>query len=248
MNHPEGRAQQRDVLEQDALALVERDELRPQSILRAEDALRRAPSLFVVHGDAVLAVAEQSGAGLQLLADHALLPSVACGAAPWPPRVVAATAVDGAEASDGDVVSPEGIDAWRQVEALQSLPRRFDDGVELGLEGELEHGSLLDDEVDAALELDSAREELLSGRHDDASAALLRAAVDGLLDGLLVLGGRGRRLGAHLGDDVLGVLELRSLDALFNLLVELVVPLCHEAQWQHDGQCEQAVKSSHWLL
>ena len=61
MDHPEGRAQQGDILEEDTLALVEADELGTEAVFRSEDALGGALTFLIVHGDAVLAVLEQTG-------------------------------------------------------------------------------------------------------------------------------------------------------------------------------------------
>ena len=122
MDDPEGRAQQRDILEQDALALIEADELWAQTILRAKHALGRALTFLIIHGDAVLAVLQQTGTGATTLTDHALLPSEAGVAVHRPPGVVGTTAVDGSLACDGNILSPEGIDTGREIEALQSLP------------------------------------------------------------------------------------------------------------------------------
>ena len=77
------------------------------------------------------------------------------------------------------------------------------------------------------LQPDGTRQECLPGRHDDASAAFLRAAVYGLLYGALVLRCRCLRLGAELGYQVVVAADLRLLDALFYLPVCGFVPaLC----------------------
>ena len=80
-------------------------------------------------------------------------------------------------------------------------------------------------EVDAVLQGDGTGEELVTGRHNDAPAALFRTEVDGLLDGFLVLGSRIGRLGAILGDYIRLVRELRYSDALLYLLVLGFIPL-----------------------
>ena len=64
-------------------------------------------------------------------------------------------------------------------------------------------------QVDVTLQLDGSSQELLTGRDDDTSAAFLRAFVDGLLNGLLVGGGRSVGLGTELGDDVVLAADLR---------------------------------------
>ena len=122
MDDPEGRAQQRDILEQNALTLIEADELWAQTVFSSEDALGRALPFLIIHGDAVLAVLQQTGTGATTLTDHALLPSEAGVAVPRPPGVVGAATVDGTLACDSNILGSEGIDTRREIEALQTLP------------------------------------------------------------------------------------------------------------------------------
>ena len=129
MDGPEGRLQQGDILQQDALTPVEADQLRAETVFRAKDALRVSSALFIIHGYAVFAISQQAWPGFQLLADQALLPSEPLYAYPVPPGIVASAAVDGSLAGDGDVVGLEGVDARREVKTFQSLPRGLDDGV-----------------------------------------------------------------------------------------------------------------------
>ena len=240
VDHPEGRAQQRDVLQEYALTLVEAHQLGAQAVLGAEDALRRALPLLVIHRYAVLAVLQQARTGLYLLGYHALAPSELGGTAPRPPGLLAAAAVDGAAAGDGNVGLLEGIDAGREVEALKALPRRLDDGVELGLEGKQQGGALLHEEVDVALQRDGTREERLAGGHDDAAAAFLRAFINGFLDSFLVLGSRVGSLGAKLGNEVVLAADLRLLDTLLYLPIESVVPRLGVAQqWKQQAEQHQ---------
>ena len=61
MDHPERRAQQGNILQQDAFTLVERHKLRPQTILRTKASLRCALTFLIIHRYAVLAVLQKSG-------------------------------------------------------------------------------------------------------------------------------------------------------------------------------------------
>ena len=113
MDHPERRAQQSDILQQDTLTLVERYELGPQTIGRTETALRCALTFFIIHGDTVLTVLQQTGTGFDALTDHTFFPAKAGIAVPWPPCLHRAAAVNSTLTRDGDVLSLEGIDAGR---------------------------------------------------------------------------------------------------------------------------------------
>ena len=150
--------------------------------------------------------------------------------APGPPRLAASAAVNGSLTGHGNVGGLEGIDAGRQVEALQSFPRRLDDGIQLWFEGELQHGSFLNMQVDMALQADGSREEGLTGRHNDTSAALCRAFVDGLLDSFLVLRRRSVGLCAKRGNHIVLATDLRLPDALFYLPILRLVPAYSMAQ------------------
>ena len=224
VNHPEGRVEQGDVLDEDALTLGEVDQLWAQTVLRSEGALLRALTLLVGHWYTVLTILQQSWTGLVLLGNHAGLPSEALSTAPGPPGLLRTATVYGTLARDGDVGLLEGIDTGRQVVAVQSLPRGLHDGVEFGLEDELQHGTFLDDQVHVALQVDGTRFECHACGNDDASATFLRAFVNSLLDSLLVVGSAVARLGAILGNQHRGLANLWLLDALLNLPVLLLVP------------------------
>ena len=227
VDDPERRAQQGDILDENALALVQVNHLRAQPVGRAVASL--------VHGNAVLGLLQQLGACALVLGYAAGLHAEALVAAPGPPCLVRAATVDGAPSGDGYVLGLVGIDERRQVPAVQSLPTGGHDGVQLRLEGKLQHGALFNDQIDPRLQLDSCGEEPLAGRNDDAPAAFLRTLVDGSLNGLLVLGSGVGRLGAVLGNHVVLLCKLRHTDALLNLLVLLLVPCvgghgkCHDA-------------------
>ena len=80
-----------------------------------------------------------------------------------------------------------------------------------------------------------------AGRHHHAAAAGLRAGVDGLVDGLLVLGGvvlLQRR--TILRDNELAVGELRLADAVLNLPV-LAVPYAAESSKGHQQTKKQSL-------
>ncbi len=102
MYHPEWRAEQSHVLDEDSVTLVEVDELRAQTILGTEAAL--------IHVDAVLCHLEQTRAASVALAYDAFFPSVAGSATPFPPCFVFAASIDGSFACDCHVSSLISID------------------------------------------------------------------------------------------------------------------------------------------
>ena len=225
MDDPERGAQQGDVFKENTLTLVETDKLRTQTVFGSEDPLRRTLSLLVIHRYAILTILQQAWARLDALADHAFLPTETGIAVPRPPGVVGTTAVDSALAGDGYILGLEGIDTGRQVEAFQTFPRCLDDGVELGLEGKFEYSAFFYVEVYAILQGDGASKECLTCRDDHTPTAFLRAEVNGLLNGFLVLGCGVGRFGPVLGDYIRLVGKLRYTDALLNLPVSGHVPL-----------------------
>ena len=164
------------------------------------------------------------------MTDHAFLPAETGITIPRPPRIVRTAAIDGSLARDSYVLGLEGVDAGREVEALQSFPRGFHDGIEFWLKDKLQHSIFLYHEVHATLQGDGPCEKLVAGRHYHTTAALFRALVDGLLDGLLVLGGRRLWACTILGNQIGVVRKLRLTDALLNLLVHRCVPTLGNCQ------------------
>ena len=217
VKYPEGRTQQGHILDKNTFTLVEVNHLGAQTILGTKAAL--------VHVDTVLCIFQQTGTGSLILCNAAGLHAETCIATPRPPSLVRATAVNGSLTRDGDILGLIGIDQRAEVPAVQTFPACRYDGVELWFKGKLQDSTFLHDEVDAALQLDGCCQELLSGRYDNATAALLGALVNSLLNGYLVLGSRIGSLGAILGDEELFVSKLRNADALLNLLVLLLIPL-----------------------
>ena len=228
MNDPERRTQQGDILNQDALALVEVNHLWTQTIGGTE--------LTLVHGNTILSIFQQTGTGTHVLGNAALLHAKLLAAAPGPPGLVSAATVDSSLTCHGNILGLVSINQWREVPAIQPLPTCRDDGVELRLESEFEYGTFVNHEVDARLQLNGCCQESLSRRNDDATAAFLRTFVDGLLNGLLVLGGCVGGFCAELGNHILLVRKLWHTDALFNLLVLLLIPaFCLGSNYhQHD--------------
>ena len=224
MNHPERRVEQGDVFDEDALTLGEVDQLRTQAVLLSEGALLRGVTFCIGHRHTILTILQQSWTGLVLLGNHTGLPSEALSTAPRPPSLLRTATINGTLARDGNVGLLEGIDARRQVVAVQSFPRGLNDGVELGLEDEFQNGTFLYDQIHVALQVDGTRLESHACRNDDASATFLRAFVNSLLDSLLVVGSAVARLGAILGNQHRGLANLWLLDALLNLPVLLLVP------------------------
>ena len=122
MDHPEWRTQQGDVLQQDAFALVEANQLWAQTIFGSENALRATLTFLIIHRYAVLTILKQARARTATLTDGALFPSETGIAVPWPPGVVATTTIDGALAGDGNILGLESINTRREVKALQAFP------------------------------------------------------------------------------------------------------------------------------
>ena len=111
MNDPEGRTQQGDILNQNALALIKADELGTHAILGREGTGGCGASLAVRHGLAILSILEQTCTTSQFLTDNALLPSIFGGTTPRPPGFASASTINGALARQGDVVCLESINA-----------------------------------------------------------------------------------------------------------------------------------------
>ena len=105
MDDPERRAQQSDVLDENALALVEVDHLRAQSVLRTKATL--------IHVDAVLGSLQQAGtAAVPLVNGHPFLEAELRGADPWPPSLARTTTIDGTATCDGHVFLLVGVNQW----------------------------------------------------------------------------------------------------------------------------------------
>ena len=75
-----------------------------------------------------------------------------------------------------------------------------------------------------ALQMDGTRQEMLTSRHDDATATLLGTGVDGFLDGLLILLGSIGSFCTIFGNGEVLCGKLRHTDALLNLTVLLLIP------------------------
>ena len=173
MNYPEGRTQEGDILEEDTFTLVEVDKLWTHTILRSKYALGRAFSFFIIHGNTILTIFQHSGTTAFVLGRTFSLITKSGITNPGPPGVSAATTIDGTLTGDGDVLGFEGIDTGRDIEAFQTFPRGFYDGVELRFESELQHSPFLYFEVDATLQLDGTCQEFTACRHYHLTATFL---------------------------------------------------------------------------
>ena len=122
MDDPEGRGEQRDILNQDALTLVDVDKLRTQTVGRGEGALWRATAFFVLHRDAVFTILQQARTGFGMLVDGAFSPAESGRTAPRPPCLSGAVAVNRSLACHSDIGLLKGIDAGREVIAVNTLP------------------------------------------------------------------------------------------------------------------------------
>ena len=135
VDNPERRTKQSDILYEHTVAVVGVDELWTQTVLSRKAAL--------LHIHAILGIFQQTGAGTHVLSDFALLPSVSWSSAPFPPCAVLAATVNGAFASDGDVILFVGIDTWLEVVAVETFPSCRYDRIKFRLEHELDNSSLL---------------------------------------------------------------------------------------------------------
>ena len=84
-----------------------------------------------------------------------------------------------------------------------------------------------------ALQADGSCLEGLASWYQHSATTFLRTSVDGLLDGFLIVGCRSVWLGAIAGDVVILAADYRTLDALFYLLVFLLVPFCSGTSQRH---------------
>ena len=216
VNHPEGRTKQGNVLDEDSLTLVEVNHLGAQTVLRAKATL--------VHGHTILGLLQQTGTGSLILGYATRFHAEARISTPRPPSLVRTATINSSLTCDGNILGLVGINQGTEVPTVQPFPTCRHDGVEFWLKGKLQDSTFLHDEVDTTLQLDSGGEELLSGRHNHTSTALLGAFVNSFLNGFLILGCRMGNLGTKLGNGVLFVGKLRNADALFNLLVLLLIP------------------------
>ena len=74
---------------------------------------------------------------------------------------------------------------------------------------------------------------------DDLTTAFLGNERDEAVDGFLILGSRGVEFGTKLGDDELALMELRLLDAFFDLLILLFVPTRGKSQCREKQKRQQ---------
>ena len=179
MHHPERRTQHGDTFNEDAVALVQVDELRTQAFAGTENAL--------VHVDTVLSELQKvcTSAGILLFLGYDDVFALRCLAAHEPPCLVGAVAVDGSFTCDSDVFLLVCVDKRLVIPAIETFPPRRHIGVELAVECKKQGRSLLDDEVYAAFQHDATCVPC-SGGNNDAATACLRARINGLVDSFLV--------------------------------------------------------------
>ena len=142
MDNPERRTQQRNILDENAVAGVEVDKLRAQAVGRSEAAF--------VHVDTILGHFQQTGACTVALAYHALFPSVFGCSAPWPPCLTCAASVDCSLTGDGYVGLFVGVDTGRDIPTVETFPSGQYHGVKFRFEGELQNSAFLHDQIDMA--------------------------------------------------------------------------------------------------
>ena len=245
MDDPERRAQQCDIFHEDTLAFVEVHELGTKTILNAEDTFGGTLTFLIVHRNTIFSILQQTGPTTLVLGDSSFLGTETAVTAPGPPSVVRPTAIDGSLTCNSNILGLEGINAGREIETFQSFPRGFNDGVELGLEGKLQYGTFFNMQIYPTLQLNGSRQELLSSGDNHLSATFLRAQVDGLLNGLLVLSCCGIGLCAVLGDVVALLSKLRYTDALFYLSVLGLVPMGKGHRRKKQTEHQQGIQFLH---
>ena len=215
MDYPERRTQQGHALDQGRGAPVELDGLRAQAVHLGVGAL--------VHRRAALAPGEQAHAGAfhhpRLRIGGIKRPGTAFREpAAAPPVVVAGAAVNRAFARKGDVGLAIGIDQRVRVVAVDALPAgRHGREILLDVRAELQHGAVLQVQVDVALERDRTRPEG-GGRDDDRAAARLVHRQDGVVDGVRgqLRGVAGDGAAVYDGEAAVGEMDLahRGQDAV----------------------------------
>ena len=165
-----GELQDGDAVDEDVLAAVWLDEVRPQERPGPEHALRDR--------HAARAHLEEACAGRHLRGFGRQGP----GALPGPPVLVARLAVERALAGDRDVALLEGVDERRVVHQLDAFPPREDHGQEvIGVAAEGDCRAVGQVEVDPALQMDGAGQEP-AVRHEHPAAAGGGARGDGVAE------------------------------------------------------------------
>ena len=91
--------------------------------------------------------------------------------------------------------------------------------------------------------MDGGCQELAAGRYHHLATTFLGTLVDGLLNGLLVLGSGGVGLGTIFGDQIHLVCKLRLTDTLFYLLVLGLVPILGMSYRWHQQTEHQNLKN-----
>ena len=240
MDDPEGGVVEFHVLDEYAVAIEKVDELGAQALSLAK--------LALVPFHAVLGVAQEACPAAQVLGFLGLAFHVAEAilAAHLPPGVVAAAAIDGSLARDGDVGGSIGVDAGLVVPAADALPGGLHQRIEVSVEHELQRGPFLHHQVYLASQRDGSRFPCARG-NDHLSPALAGGGADGLVDGFLVLRGGGRGLGAIVRDGIPLGADLWLLYAGLDSLVLVVVPSrCQGAYGQQHGE-QQCLQFSHFV-
>ncbi len=229
VHHPERRVEQLHAFDEHVLALHEVHQLWTQALALAEDAVlyRHVVVRHIYKVRACTFFSCTLPLGLSVVA-------VVLVALHVPPTLVAAVAVNGAFAGEGDILAVVGVDAWLVVHQVETLPTGVNEWVERRVEGEAQCGILGDDKVDVALQRYGTSHKR-AGRNDNLTAASLGAGCNCLVDGLLVLGGSSGGACAVLRDVVLLRLELGGFDTTDDLVVDRLVPSVSHQRCRNEG-------------
>jgi len=167
VNRPERSVDEFDTFDQNFAARYEFEHGRPQPVsLAVKPFVKRCP--FTALLAEVLLVG--------------LLAGFPCG------EVLRALPVDGTASRDGDILHVAGIDERRVVEHFSAFPARQNDGQVVAFVGaENQYGAFGEMQIDVAFHYDGPTAEIASGSEHHATAALIRTAVDGGLNGRSVV-------------------------------------------------------------
>ena len=182
MKYPEGRIEQRNILDEHTLAAIEVDKLWTHTVLLGHH------SLF--DGHLVGTPVEQTLTWRSLthvvascLRNHTFLPAEARSSAHGPPIVVRTLCIERALSGEGDVLGVECINQRMGAIAFNTLPGSKHTGeIEVGHGTELQQGAIGKMKIDIAQNRDGTGEVGRVG-YDHRTATCLISRLDGRVDG-----------------------------------------------------------------
>ena len=214
MHHPEGRIEQFHTLDEHILAANKVHQLRTQALALAKHALFYR-HILVTHLEE-FGTGSHLGCTLPLV--HTFMIAMHLMALHIPPAFIAAIAIDNTLARQSDIHAINSIDTGLIIHEVKTLPTGINQRIKVSVEGKYQFGSLFHYKIDIALEGNGTGVPL-SGRHHHSTASGFRTFGNGLVNGLLVLGGRGFGRGTILGNQVGAVSKSWCLDVFFDLFV-----------------------------